>query len=1290
MVRLTKSEIERKLLSGTAVAWQDANKKNCQLILGDAKERRLFSFLLTSKVRDPTGLSQNFIDGLSAAYGGTDDPASAAAATTAPSAIVSLWRLQSIETEGFGGLNIWGGKPFCHDFDGESLLVEGPNGSGKSSLVAAILWALSGERPRDQADSAADEAQPVFGTNDKPAGDWPPIACYPPSAAHLKTPPRVWVRLMFQNSQGADAKVERTLDNGEVTVSIDPAFDVPSVLLETGLLMPLRLARLRLDGGGGQLTDAVQKLTGLDDLVAIAALADGLCHKSREYLSYKRKELMTAKNEFDQAITEARSVLAAVQVSVPDFIPLDTDDDSSEMARFGKMLTDRAAELTLVVSNDLAGSLNLANPSVQQQIIVAIGAAQEDLNLGLEGLASWKLLQSVAGALDEESAKRITTAIANALSKAEEAVRLLEKSTKDSKFQLKAVAAQWHRQHQSGAVENCPLCEQGLKATPSLAQELEALRSAGDAAARTFDDNMNAISAGLESSVPALVKQFDSEILTLKPRAKLVDDLRATFVVKDRYANFLVKFGALVEAALSEAPESDLAVAQIDAGAEVLKKLNERVAVIERLLGLAAWFRAHSGQWFEWWQSLTGSDGSKGTEIALGEDGTKASDDKAAERLSAHLFRLSDALAKAEPFRKAREATAKAWKSGKLAAGIEKELKRREMIAESLSPFKNLGSLAEAVARSTISDLSDRISELLKQIHLTEQLQFHDARLQRKEGLVVRCIAPSGGGAFGPDLQIDATLVANTSWLRAVLWAFVFALREEAVEQLGSDPFPLLVFDDPESTFDSEHRHRWAQHIASLQNGPSKAQIVLTTYDETFLNLIKADGVTGRQAMIAAAGPELKHAGIFEGESLDRKWSETQALKTPKAGREYMSAVRVFVEGLLRLMLRAEDPLVSSFVIGDSREKLRQLNESDITPWNRAGFKRLVAALDKGLAPIKHIEMAHHASGSNLGMAEAIDVEEHWRKRLHPALDRGFRHAREHHLLHGGLKALHAPAPSVGLPEGNQAKVRSIPLWVLGRASARSNGRVGDGLLDFNEFDLVAHKKVTLGKHLAYRLTGQTLEPVARSGDMLLVTELGPPSARSLVVAISDDRILARRFEIAENDSDIAVLAVQAINPNHIASPVVGHKSSFSLSRIIGVLYQESEWSAPGQSEMEVCECSGAAMFAGLASNPLGLVEVIGQSAEPYAFSGQFLITKEEISIADALKTLDGKPIIATDTDGNRYFKRFRLEANDCILLESLDGGGKYAPVTLLLPGKGKNCLERVWPIAGVLFEIPM
>jgi energy-coupling factor transporter ATP-binding protein EcfA2 len=1280
MTRLTKSDIERRLLTGASVAWSDANKKGSKLVLGDPKQRRLFAYLLAAKVRDPTGLPKGFIDGLSAAHGGTDDPASTIPG--APSAGVSAgpWRLHLVETEGFGGLNIWSGQPFSFEVDGKSWLIEGPNGSGKSSLIGAILWALSGERPRDQAKSPAHEPKPVFGINDKPAGDWPPIACYPPSAADLKSPPRVRVQLTFQNPQGGIARVARVLDGGKVTTSTDSNFEVPSILLETGLLMPARLARLRLDEGGGGLTEAVQKLTGLDDLVAIGLLVEGLCHKSREYLSYKRKDLVAAKKEFDQAVGAARGILAGVQVSVPNFTPGDTDDAEGEMAKFIRMLTDRAAELTQVVSNDLAGGLTLASLHVQNQVISAIGAAQEDLIAGLDNLPSWKTLQSLEQAVDEAAGKRIASAVAKARTGADEAVRLLEKSLKDSKFQLKAVAAQWHAQHKTGTVENCPLCDHDLNAVPSLAVELETLRSAGAACARTFDDNLNAILAELDSSLPTSIKRFEPEILTLEPRTKLAAEVRANFVVKDRYANILVKFGVLVEAALSHTPDGEIVTKQVAVGPEVLKDLNKRVALFERLVDLVEWFRSHSVQWSDWWRRLASDESPGGIDTASESEGK--AEEKRLECLSALLSRLSDALAKAEPYRKAAEAMGTAWTSGKVAAEIEGELERRESIAEDLAPLKNLGPLAEAVAREAIEGLSDRISKLLKRIHLTEQLQFHGTRLNRKEGLVVH-------GGFVPDLRIDATLIANTSWLRAVLWAFLFGLREEAIEQLTIDPFPLLVFDDPQSTFDAEHRHRWAQYIASLQNGPSKAQIILTTYDEMFLNLIGVDGVTGRNAMIAAAGSELGHVGILEGDSLDRRWSEAQSLKTPTAGREYISAVRVYVEGMLRLMLRGEDSAVSTFVMGNSREKIRHLNAKGIAPWDRSEFSNLVSALDKNCSPIKHMEIAHHASGVNLGMAESVDVEDHWRKKLRPALENGFKLVRDHHLLHGGLKALHEPPPTTALPEGFQKMVQEIPLCVLGRASALTDGRVADGCFDLDEFAVANHKKIVLAQHLAFRLTVPTLEPVARLGDLLLVKEPGEPSAKSLVVALSDDRILARRFEIAENHSDVAVLTAQAINPRQIAPPVIADKGTLTLHKIIGVLYEDAAPSVPAQTLLEVCECGGEAVFTRLKANTLGLVEVVGRSAEPYALHGQHLIIRKEVTVEEALKTLDGKPIIAGDTEDNRYFKRLRVATNDQIVLESLDSGGNYGPVVLSAKGKGKNCLERVWPVAGILFELP-
>ena len=201
--------------------------------------------------------------------------------------------------------------------------------------------------------------------------------------------------------------------------------------------------------------------------------------------------------------------------------------------------------------------------------------------------------------------------------------------------------------------------------------------------------------------------------------------------------------------------------------------------------------------------------------------------------------------------------------------------------------------------------------------------------------------------------------------------------------------------------------------------------------------------------------------------------------------------------------------------------------------------------------------------------------------------------------------------------------------------------------------------------------------------------EHGEPSENSLVVAVSEERILARRFEIADNHTDIAVLTAQAINPRQIARPVIAHKATFRLHKIIGVLYGESSWGTSPHSNEEVCDCGGERILSRLATDALGLVEVIGQSAEPYALNKQYLIVKESVVSRTSLGSLQGRPVIASDSDGNTYFKRLHCVSENQVVLESLDSAGTYSPVILSFPGSAGICLDKVWPVGGVLFEQP-
>jgi energy-coupling factor transporter ATP-binding protein EcfA2 len=278
MARLTKTEIEQSLLAGKKIEWKDAAGKKQSIVLDGVEQRRLFEYLLSSKVREVKGIPDDCVKGLATAYTAPGDPASQQPAATGAAAQIGPWKLHSIKTEGFGGVNAWKGAPFELELEENSILLEGPNGSGKSSLTAAIVWALSGERPRDQAEAASDEAKPVFSAADTKAGDWPPVATYPNELKEISSGPNVSVELTFANPAGAEATVLRAYDGKTIVHVVDPQLSIPPTLLEAGLLMPSRLLKLRFDEGRGRLTDAVQKLTGLDELIELGAFIQGLCH----------------------------------------------------------------------------------------------------------------------------------------------------------------------------------------------------------------------------------------------------------------------------------------------------------------------------------------------------------------------------------------------------------------------------------------------------------------------------------------------------------------------------------------------------------------------------------------------------------------------------------------------------------------------------------------------------------------------------------------------------------------------------------------------------------------------------------------------------------------------------------------------------------------------------------------------------------------------------------------------------------------------------------------------------
>lgn len=1284
MARLTKFELESHLLRGDQLEWKDAARKKQKLKLSTAKSRRLFKFLLESDIRKPTELPPDFVKGLASALKGDNDPADEVPADGI-SVKLSAWRLRSIETKGLGGVNTFDGPTFEYAFEGESWLAEGPNGSGKSSLLGAITWAMTSARPRDFGEIQAHESRPVYSTSgedlaEKKIGEWPPLAAFPSSAIGLQTRPMVSVTLTFEDVDGNIANVTRILQDGRITGRRSPNFIVPPILYETGLLMPARLATMKFGEGGNQLSTSVQRLTGLDDLIAIGQLCEGLCSKAREYLSYKKKELSTSKGEFDTALSEVKAELRKIDRKLPDYEIKDTDDDKGDLAALGKELNEKSGELTEVISGDLSQNLDLTLPANQQAVAAAVIAATQDTSDGICALEFWKTLKLTLDEIDENGLAAIQAAVEQAKKEAAEVLAIFQQTQSDNRFQLKALAASWHASHADGELHNCPLCQKTLQG--DLRDQLIALQSAGEAASRTFGDNERAIVDKLTHSLPQKLRTIGMEILQGGPRDRLRSEIRAKFGANPKYSGKLVKFVALVETALEEVPALEFTTASRPTFEPKLQVIHAKIELIERLLGLRNWFSAARGDWQKWWDERVKVPAS--TDHL---DPWPGKADPPIESWTTHLNRLSEALAKAEPYRLGAAALRRAWKNGKAAREIEAELAVRQEVADAIEPLKLLGSLVESEVRSTIEGLADRMQSTLKRTLISDKVQFETARYSKKEGVSVRA-------AVSENVLIDASLIVNASWMRAVLWAFIFAVREEAVEQLGADQFPVMVLDDPQATFDDQHRHRWSQQIASLQNGPGKVQVILATHDHNFLDLIRYSGVTGRSVLLSAAGKDTGHLSIFDGEQLEKLWAKAYNSKLDEDGRTYVSAARVQVETVLQIMLRGEEAGVAvvgdGFVIGKCRDKLEWLYNKGKPPWDKYSIANLVKALHKDLTAIKHMEMSHHASGVHLGMAEANDVRTHLRSKLLPALTEAFRTQREHFRLHGGMNKLHASADVMPLPEGYTDEVRKMHLRILGRAAALTDGKFADGRIEMAEYDEASSKKLVLAQHAVYRLLSATLEPVASPGDILIVSQRATPTPNSFVVASTDQKLFARRLEFAQNHTDVAVLIAQANNPRKIAPPVIAHQSTFELKKVVGVIYDHDSL-ASNSSANEVDEIGGTSALSRLVLGQLGLVEVVGDSAEPIALNKQYIIVREPLSIESGLARLAGQPVIAEDAEGHRYFKRLQAVDKNLAVLESLDASGEHSPLVMSInqaSASDQNAVVRVWPVAGILFEL--
>jgi hypothetical protein len=1285
---ISLSEAKAHLLKGTPLSWKKfESHKAGSVVLETAGARRLFKFLseqISSKVAEA---NEQLFPGLIAAWTATDDPAETVATASAVAA-GGIWKLARIEAQNFSGLTMFDGPPFDMSIGRENWCLEGQNGSGKTSLSNAILWAMTGKRVREQ-DGLIDELgarSPVNNAAGKEIGTWPSVVSYPKTPAELVKVAVTWVRLTFENELGEQAFAERKItspNEGNPTqeASIDQRLTTVPQLLETGLLMPARIPRIGFGDKSQSLYESVKLLTGLDQLGDIADGASKFGNKAQRFLKYAKDQGVEAiEGAFTTSIGKAEIHAKALTIDISALRTLGQKDLHKSLEDAAKSAAAQATDHIATLKTEIAEGLDTSVAAVRGQVTQAVASGRTIVMLGVSGIVQFEAWVALKNASEDEKFKSLPDAIKIAQVKLEEVVHWHKRQTEDSRLRLKALAAHYFVEPQKDELAICPLCEGQLttEEQKKLAAELADLRKHAATAERKAEDACAAIDRELRALLtPEVRKHFDL-LRVMVPKDAYSDAARARFASNAAFSDVLTGIAKLtneiVDSQVSGLPTFLVpAAATVPLGApEAAVTLLQTMHALQTVCDLAAWWTENAAVFRAAWSQLIGK--------------TEKREEAPERSIAGQLLKLEQAIEKAEPLDQLSACLTAAAEAVVRWEKIQEHQRVREAIIEALEPLKELRHLVNAETARSITTLSSRIKAVLGKIRLQERFTYEDASLERK--------AINVEGSFDPGVQIDALLVANTSWLRAILWAFVFALREESIEQAGSNPMPLILLDDPQVTFDPRNKRKWAQEIARLANvdetDPKGMQLILTTHERQFFQyLVDEHLLKGQQGVIAPLNKASPVVTIVNGTNVDRQYEKAVANNDDAIARQFIAAVRVYCEDLLKCMMRAESPDIADMSLDSLRKELKRLRDAHVQPFNRQAFKELVDMLmGGGGKEMNIINETHHKDDETLGVAQANDIKSFWDTKLRPKLHQAFHVYAQFEAFAGEPRLFSWENNVIPFPEGNKEVLKKVKFFKTGvAAAAKTDGRAGDGIVTINEWK--SAQPIRLFNHSVYQLTAGTLDPIAGIGDFLIASNYAPVTKHSLVIATFGDQILARRHSETELHPDMAVLTGQTMEPHDLPQPVIAPKEKLEQKKIVGTLFVSHLVPSPPKiANQEVVAISDLSLLEKALSDAR-LFEVQGRSAEPVALDTQLLITRFVNFGPDALIRLEGRLVVAVDDEGARYFKRLRVHGN-LIVLESLNPDGTTPAQLLSLDGSnGLSKLVDLLEVVGVLFEIP-
>ncbi len=993
-------------------------------------------------------------------------------------------------------------------------------------LASAIIWAMTGYRLRehDGLDLRGGVREPVYSKAGETIGNWPPLVTYPESGSELGNTATVEVTLVFSDSSGDQALVTRALaspaaGHAETEVDIDPRLTATAELIEAGLLMPARLSHIGFGSKSGSLYEALKMLTGLDRLADVALGASALCDKRRRFLKYANDSgIARLATSFTSDLGKARELAEDTNFKISEKFILGDENLSKNLQELASVASAHAGKLLALLTSEVSEEIGLAITDGRRRLSRAVNSARDIVRKKTEGVALFTAWTALKNAPDDDAFSRLPGRLVDFEKKLEDALEWHAKQLVDERLRLKALASRFFlpADELTGS-ESCPLCAQHLKTDEqrALAAELGTLKANAEAAERSINDACSDIDKTLRALLPQSIQDQFQMLTSMDPAADYGAAVRDRYVRSAPFSDVLVGVAQSVEKQIALQTETlphfyyHSFVPPMTTEPAPARELRRFIHDVRRVVALADWCADHRGAFINAWSTLLGKVGGDGEWPPKSIEGM--------------LSKLEEASQKAEPLDKIATHVKSARENADQWRKINIEQEMREAIAEALEPLKKLKNLVDAETRRSIESLSGRVGAILHDIRLKDRFYFENTELDKRQVTV--------HGRFEGDYKIDAQLVANASWLRAILWAFIFAIREEAISDRSGCAFPLVVLDDPQLTFDPKNKRKWAEKIVKLANADASRldgmQLFLVTHERQFFDIVTGvSGFSGQKGMIARPHGETGVAQILNGTKLERGFAKAKADVCDEQAYNYVRDVRVYCEDLLRIMLRPESYELTKNTLGALKELLVRYQLERVPPYDRPTFTRLTKALnEKESRAVVHMNATSHTNDGTIGLAQAEDVECYWKKTLEKRFTDAFMLAADYDAYGGDSRLYAYPESVIEFPLSPSDAIAGANLLKTGiAAAAASDSRVGDGTISIEEWGTAEPLK--LHNHSPYRISRSTLEPVATIGDVVLVRNYGEPQARNLVVAVHGDHFVARRLNLPEEHPGMAVLEV--------------------------------------------------------------------------------------------------------------------------------------------------------------------